>query len=756
MAAQEIIESSRTYADGWVKQADQLVQNLTTKIETADDKFGLGKTTTIFDRPAINLSQIDAISLSVNPNATDRLYEAATEKLDNDSPEPPEQIAVPTWDVGRLPEKVIFDSEKYQVEPFNEKIEFKATDYKVDEFNETVQFNSEQYKIEPFDGSVEFDFSKYTVPEFSEAAPAVDFGSPPVAFSGEIPAKNFTVGDVSIPKSFDIDTPAPPTLLGTINLPSPPSIEFPQTLAEIDWDFVADVGDASFGFTFNDSAYTSALMDSVTAKLLHDLANGGYGIEVADEAGLWERGREREAAASQAEMQAITRDFASRGFMVPPGALFGAVEGIRAKAMAAASTLSREVALKRADLYVQNRQFTIEQVKELEVVLLNQHMAVMERVLKAAQISAQFVVDQYRARLDKAKAQADVVQLRVQSFRDLVAAESSKIEVYNAQIRAELAKTEVDKNKIDAYRAQLAGVESTVNVYRLHVQAAEAAIQVERSKVEMWKIEVDGYIASIRAKEAEFSGYEARIRGEQAKVQVFSEQVRAHAGLVEAKKTEAGIKEMEVRAFSENVKAHAVMVDAKKTEAGIKGMEVQAFSEKVKAHAVMVDAKKTEASIKEMEVRVFSEKVKAHAAKVDAKRAEADIKRMEVSAYADASNIAFRAFESELSANKHANELYSRSHENEIRLYDAKTRAYGTKVEAASKLASANIDLSRLSVDARIQSAKLLLEATLAEINADFKATGFVVDSQQKLVDMYKDMIGASLGALNSIASISE
>lgn len=626
MAAQEIIDASRAYAQGWVDQADQLVENLTIKIEAADDKFGLGKTVTVFDRPAIDISSIEAIPLAENYDAATKLSANVDsgERIVEEFIDLPEQIKPPSWSDGILPDQVQFDADKYTVDPF------------------------------------------------SKEAPIVDFGNAPAAFTDKPPAKSFTVSNVSIPTSFTVATPRSPTLLGAINLPSAPAVQFPQSLGVIDWSFVDDVGDAAFGFTFNDAAYKSAMLDSVTAKLLADLANGGYGIETDDEAGLWERGREREDATSQAEMQAITRDFASRGFMAPPGALFGALEGIRAKAMAAASTLSREVALKRADLYVQNRQFTIQQVKELEGVLLNQHMAIMERVLKAAQISAQFVVDQYRAKLDKAKAQADVVQLRVQSFRDLVAAESSKIEVYNAQIRAELAKTEVDKNKIDAYRAQLAGVESTVNVYRLQVQAAEAAIQAERSKVEIWKAEVDGYLASVKAKEAEFSGYEARIRGEQAKVQAFSEEVRAHTAMV------------------------------------------------------------------------------------DAKRVEADIKGVEVRAYAEASNIALRAFEAELGANKHANELVSRAHENAVREYDSRVRAYGTQVDAAGKLASTQIDQSRLIVDSRIQAAKLLLEATLAEITADFKATGFVVESQQKLVDMYKDMIGASLGALNSIASISE
>lgn len=627
MAAAEIIDASRTYADGWVNQADDLVNALTQKIESADSRFGLDKVDTIFNSSGIDTGNIERIALADNYDAAGGL-KAQVDKVDG-----------------------FLDASGIGGVKFTE-----APEWRSDRLPASVEFSAEDYRVESFSGT----------------APLVDIGDAPAALTATVPDKPSGLHTVSIPNNFDITIPTAPALSGAIDLPSLPTIEFPAYLQAPDWGLVDDVGEASFTFTFNDTAYTSAMLDAVTAKLMADLASGGYGIETADEAGLWQRAQEREASTAEAEMQAVTRDFAARGFMIPPGALFGAIEGIRAKAMSAAATLSREVALKRADLYVQNRQFTIQQVQALETVLLNQHMAIMERVLRAAQVSAQFMVDQYRARLDKARLGIDLIQAKVQAFKEQVATEALKVEIYNAQIRSELAKTEVDKNKLDAYRAQLAGIESTVGVYRLQVQAAEAAIQAERSKVEVWRAEVDGFLAVVKAKESEFSGYEARIRGEQAKVQLFSEQVRAHTSLVESK------------------------------------------------------------------------------------RVEADIKVAEVRAYNDAATVALRAFEAELSANKAANDLLSRSEEVAVRALAAKADAYRTGVDAAGKLSATQIDQSRLVTQSKLDAAKLMLDATLAELNADFKATGFVVESQQKLVDMYKDMIGAALGGLNSIASIAE
>lgn len=625
MSAQQLFDESRGYADGWVQSADNLVRGFEHDLNVLRAE---GRSAQLaIDGMLLSPEAIGRLSLVDDYNVTQRLQtqiDKSSDLLDAEGIGDVDFEPTPLWDGARLPAPVVFDADAFKVDPFN------------------------------------------------GIAPSVSFGTAPARLTTEAPARPAGLQTVVIPTDFPVDTPTAPALSAAVDLPSAPVLVFPAYLEAIDWGEVGGLQDPDFTFSFNEQAYQSAMMDGLKAKLMGDLVSGGYGIETGDEAGLWERARDREAASSGAEVQALARDFASRGFMVPPGAMFGALEGIRSKALDAAATLSRDVALKRADLYVQNRQFTIQQVKELETLLLNQHMAVMERILRAAQVSAQFVVDQYRARLDKTRLAVDVIQARVQSFRELVAAESAKVAIYNAQISAELAKTEVDKNKLEAYRAALSGVESTVNVYRLQVQAAEAAIQAERSKVEMWKAEVDGYLATVKAKESEFSGYEAQIRGEQAKVQAFGEQVKAHAAIV------------------------------------------------------------------------------------DAKRVEADIKNLEVRSYAESASIALRVFEAELEANKSANDLLSRADENAVRALGAKVNAYQAGVSAAGKLADTNLDQSRLMLQSKLDASKIMLQSMIASIDTGLKYTTMEFDSKQKMVDMYKDMITAALGGLNSIASISE
>jgi hypothetical protein len=457
-----------------------------------------------------------------------------------------------------------------------------------------------------------FDFDKFSMPELNVPAPRVNIGNAPAPLNASAPNAPH-LNPVSIPSAPTLNIPAPVEVSTTINLPSVPTIDLPPALTSLDFSFVAAVSDAAFTFHFDEVAYSSALLDEVKSKLLHDLQHGGYGIEPGDEASLWERAREREAELASQELDTITRDFASRGFLLPPGALFAATEGIRAKTLAGAASLSRDVALKRADLLVENRQFTIQQAREVEALLVNMHMAAMERVLRAAQISAQFAVEVFRARLDKAKLRLEAIQTQAQTFRDAVAAEAQKVEIYRAQLQAELSKMEIDKNRVELYRAKLSGVEMLANIYRIQVQAAEAAINAERSKVETYKAEIDGYLALVRAKESEFSGYEAQLRGEQTKVQLYGEQVRAYTAQADAKKTQADVKALEVRAYSEAMEAAIRRFEA----------EVRAVAEKND-----VTQKEDEAKLRAYSAKMESMRAKLAGAEWIAPNAYTDVAMM--------------------------------------------------------------------------------------------------------------------------------
>lgn len=77
----------------------------------------------------------------------------------------------------------------------------------------------------------------------------------------------------------------------------------------------------SHPFVFSATEYTDDLIDNARAKLLNDILIGGYGIETADEARLWDRARDRENSSALLAVENARRQFSGRGFSLPPGAL---------------------------------------------------------------------------------------------------------------------------------------------------------------------------------------------------------------------------------------------------------------------------------------------------------------------------------------------------------------------------------------------------------------------------------------------------
>lgn len=210
--------------------------------------------------------------------------------------------------------------------------------------------------------------------------------------------------------------------------------------------------------SFNDIDQT--LVDAVRTKLLDDLENGGYGIEPADEAMLVQRVQDREAQIAMAEEEEVTRSFAESGFSFPPGAMFAAQARARQRAQDKMSSVNRDVYLKRADMYVQNRRFVIEQASGVEGVLINLHRAVTEHwQIETALFGSQ--IAKYRADID---GQAEVIR--------------SNLGIYTADVSA--FRTAIDAIS-EAYKLKLTELGMTnswnVEVVRSKLQEAQLLLQ---------------------------------------------------------------------------------------------------------------------------------------------------------------------------------------------------------------------------------------------------------------------------------------
>ena len=376
-----------------------------------------------------------------------------------------------------------------------------------------------------------------TVPDLTATAPSLSFPTTPSTTLPASPGASPVFVSPALPTAPTVTLPPVPTL-ASLALPDAPSISLPSFGALSPAD---DLTTPTAEFQFHEAAYESVLLDPLKAKLLADLTAGGYGIETADEVALFNRARDREVEAMMSRISDAGRAMAARGFPLPPGELSVHVDRAYQEMQDKVSAASREITLERSKLYVENRQFTIREAKELEQILLNFHNSVQERALNVSRLTVEFsisifkaLVERYNARLNSYRAEAEVFASRIRG-------ELAKAEIYRTQVEAVNVGSQMQRTQVETYLAQLKGIATSVDIYRVQMDAAKVQADIERAKLEAYRSQVDAYSAQVQAKVAEFGMYRSQIEGETAKVQAYEAQVRAFTGQVGAAKIKSDI-----------------------------------------------------------------------------------------------------------------------------------------------------------------------------------------------------------------------
>lgn len=377
-----------------------------------------------------------------------------------------------------------------------------------------------------------------TVPTFSTIA---DFqGVSPQLTLPNVPSAALPTA----PTAPSVQNPALPTM-PTFSLPATPTftaVAIPSTLG-LDlptFNYAVPVSDLTAPterFTFNEQDYHSVLSDAVKMKLLSDIENGGYGIEVADERALWDRARERTSYEANAKVEEALRAAASRGFSLPPGADFAMIAEAQQAALEKVSSIDREIALKRADMYVENRKFSLATANQVESMFINYRSAMLERSLNAAKALVELGIAVFSAKKDKFLSDLEAYKAYASVYEAKIRGELTKIELFKGQVEAAKGQIEIQRGMADIYRAQIEGVRALIDVYRTQMDGTKVLMDVERSKIEVFRAQMEGYATQVGAKNAEFALYEAQVKGQLARLSVYESDVRAYAVRVEAQKS---------------------------------------------------------------------------------------------------------------------------------------------------------------------------------------------------------------------------
>jgi hypothetical protein len=222
------------------------------------------------------------------------------------------------------------------------------------------------------------------------------------------------------------------------------------------------------------------IIDLVTGKVTYDLVNGGYGIDPNDETLMWERMRDRESLNANLGIEEIKKQYGAYGMPIPQGALMEALELFLIKAQDILSTASRDITIKRADLYRAAREFAINKGLELG----KEQLGITDMKVKAL--------------VGIADAQYNALRLEIENHKEeLLLFEANMKRIFDEQN----LKVAIYKVDIDAWIGRINGM----------INANEAIIRQSLNQLEADKLTLDSRIEHAKAQIMAFNA-EVNIR----------------------------------------------------------------------------------------------------------------------------------------------------------------------------------------------------------------------------------------------------
>jgi hypothetical protein len=225
---------------------------------------------------------------------------------------------------------------------------------------------------------------------------------------------------------------------------------------------------------------TSALMTLVAGKLTDEINNGGYGLNPIDELNLFNRARDREQILVQQGIEEITRNYAMTGFAMPPGPYMKAIEMAQQQATDKISSINRDIALKRADLYAEFKKFDFELGMKMEEVAIK----VAQLFVEEDKIAA----SEWIAQLDS-QTRITVAEIDASWHRDVANIEGGyrvQVAIIDASWHANVATIEANARIAVAYidASWHANVATIEGGYRVQVAEIDASWHANVATIE--------------------------------------------------------------------------------------------------------------------------------------------------------------------------------------------------------------------------------------------------------------------------------
>lgn len=411
-----------------------------------------------------------------------------------------------------------------------------------------------------------------SIDTFSESAPVITLPTAPEISYGTAPTIP-AIGTVTVPDAPTISTPSAPTYLAISTITTPTIDLREDWLTQLETIPTLNLLEPTpYSYT-RGPEYASALLDALKAKLAERIA-GGSGLSTAVEQAIWDRARDRETSVAQANIDQIARSSEALGFQLPAGTLAQQLRDAEKNYFDKLSELSRDVALKQADLEQQNLRETITSGIQLEGQLVDYSWRLEQLSFESSKAYAQNAIDLYNAAVEQYKALLQGYETYASAYKTIIDGELSKVEVYKAQLQGEETKAQVNTALVQQYKAQVDAGLAQVEIYRAQVSAAQTLVQLEQAKIGAAGEQIKAYVAQVNAETAKVEAFKATVEGEVTKVQVYKAKVDAFSAKVGAQAEKA---RADISRYSALYQAKASEWDGYRAQVAAEGERIRAL-----------------------------------------------------------------------------------------------------------------------------------------------------------------------------------
>lgn len=194
------------------------------------------------------------------------------------------------------------------------------------------------------------------------------------------------------------------------------------------------------------------------------ITSGGTGLNATVEAQIWERDRSRLMRDSARAADEAVAMWAARGYPMPPGALVGTISRIDQDLRDKTAQASRDVAIKQAEIELENIRFAVDKALELRTAAISAAGDYIRTLALGPQLGVQLA--------------GSVIDAKAKLANVLTSFYQAKVSALELPVRVAIADANAD---VEVRKSNLAAQVSLINARVATVEAAARAAGTQAS-----------------------------------------------------------------------------------------------------------------------------------------------------------------------------------------------------------------------------------------------------------------------------------